>query len=323
MNYRRLGSAGLKVSELSFGAWVSFKTQMGSDTVYDCMVAAYDAGVNFFDNAESYAGGEAEVLMGEALRRAGWRRASYAVSTKFYWGLNEGPNEKNTLNRKYLMQAIDGSLKRLGMDYVDLIFCHRADPNTPIEETVWAMHDIVSSGKALYWGTSEWSAADIAQAWHIADRCHWHKPVAEQPQYNLFHRERVEREYARLYRDLGLGTTTWSPLASGVLSGKYDQGIPPDSRGALKGYEWLAERVSDPVRVAAVRRFVPIAKDLGCTPAQLALAWCARNPNVSTVITGASRVAQVHENLGALEVLDRLTTEVMAAIDAATAPKAG
>jgi len=322
MIYRRLGTSGVKVSVFSLGSWVTYGGQLDGGAALECMTAAYDAGVNFFDNAEAYAKGASETLMGEALAKALWRRSSYLVSTKLFWGLHDGPNEKNTLNRKYLLQGIDGSLERLKLDYVDLLYCHRPDPDTPIEETVHAMHDIVTSGRAVYWGTSEWSAADIAQAWHIADRHHWHKPVAEQPQYNLFHRERVEREYARLYRDLGLGTTTWSPLASGVLTGKYSEGIPPDSRGALKGYEWLAERVSDPARVAVVRKLVPIARELGCTPAQLALAWCAKNPNVSTVITGASRVAQVHENLKALDVIDRLTPEVMAAIDAATtAPK--
>ncbi len=315
MIYRRLGSAGIKVSVLSYGAWVSFKTQMGGDTAYDCMKAAYEAGVNFFDNAESYAGGEAEVLMGEAFRRAGWRRASYIVSTKFYWGLNDGPNEKNTLNRKYLMQAIDGSLKRFGMDYVDLIFCHRADANTPIEETVRAMHDIIQSGKALYWGTSEWSAAEIAAAWQIAERHHLHKPQMEQPQYNMFHRERVEKEYARLYGDIGLGLTIWSPLASGLLTGKYAAGLPEDSRANLPGYEWLRNSVTDEGRNAIVRALQPVAQELGCTLAQLAIAWCAKNPNVSTVITGASRPSQVQENMQALDVLDKLTPDVMERID--------
>ena len=317
MIYRRLGRSGVKVSVLSFGSWVTYGNQLDAAAARDCMAAAYEAGVNFFDNAEVYAKGASETLMGEALAKAGWRRSSYLVSTKLYWGLHEGPNEKSTLNRKYLLQGIDGSLKRLKLDYVDILYCHRPDPETTIEETVHAMHDIVTSGRAVYWGTSEWSAEEIAQAWHIADRRNMHKPVTEQPQYNLFHRDRVEREYARLYRDLGIGTTIWSPLASGVLTGKYDKGIPPDSRGALKGYEWLAERVSDPAKIAAVRRLVPVAKELGCTPAQLALAWCAKNPNVSTVITGASRVAQVHENMKALDVIDKLTPEVMGAIDTA------
>ncbi len=315
MNYRRLGSAGLKVSELSYGAWVSFKAQLGSDTAYDCMKAAYDAGVNFFDNAESYASGEAEVLMGEALRQAGWRRASYIVSTKFFWGLNEGPNERNTLNRKYLMQAIDGSLKRLGMEYVDLIFCHRPDANTPIEETVWAMHDIITAGKALYWGTSEWSAAEIMAAWQIAERHHLHKPQMEQPQYNMFARDRVEKEYTRLYGDIGLGLTTWSPLASGLLSGKYTSGMPEDSRAALPGYEWLRSSLTDADRNAVVKSLKPVADDLGCSLAQLALAWCVKNPHVSTVITGASRVSQVEENMQALNVVEKLTPDVMSRID--------
>ena len=318
MNYRRLGSAGLKVSELSFGSWVTYGNQMGEDIARECMAAAYAAGVNFFDNAEVYANGKSETIMGEALKKLGWRRASYVVSTKFYWGINEGPNEKNTLNRKYLRQAIDNSLKRLQMDYVDLVFCHRPDPDTPIEETVWAMHDMVQTGKALYWGTSEWSAADIAAAWHIADKHHLHKPQMEQPQYNLFYRDKVENEYARLYEDIGLGTTTWSPLASGMLTGKYLAGIPKDSRAALAGYEWLQKSVGNPQRLEMVKQLVPLAAELGCTLAQLALAWCVKNPNVSTVITGASRPAQVEENMKALEVVPKLTPEVMARIDAIT-----
>jgi len=316
MNYRRLGNAGLKVSELSFGSWVSFGTQMNVDTAYECMVAAYDAGVNFFDNAEAYARGESEVIMGQIFKRAGWRRASYIVSTKFYWGLNDGPNERNTLNRKYLMQAIDGSLKRLDMEYVDLIFCHRPDPNTPIEETVFAMSDIIRQGKALYWGTSEWSADEIRAAWEIAERHHLHKPQMEQPQYNMLHRDRVEKEYARLYGDIGLGLTIWSPLASGLLTGKYNNGIPADSRASLPGYEWLRSRMSDPNVLKVVRALQPVADDLGCTMSQLAIAWTVKNPHVSTVITGASRVTQVHENMQALEVVPRLTDDVMAHIDA-------
>ena len=315
MNYRRLGNAGLKVSELSFGSWVSFGTQMNVDTAYDCMVAAYDAGVNFFDNAEAYARGESEVIMGQIFKRAGWRRASYVVSTKFFWGLNDGPNERNTLNRKYLMQAIEGSLQRFDMEYVDLVFCHRADPNTPIEETVFAMDDIIRQGKALYWGTSEWSADEIRAAWEIAERHHLHKPQMEQPQYNMLHRERVEREYARLYGDIGLGLTIWSPLASGLLTGKYNDGIPSDSRANLPGYEWLKSRLTDPAVLTTVRNLQPIADALGCTLSQLAIAWCVKNPNVSTVITGASRAAQVRENMKVLEIAPKLTEEVMARID--------
>jgi len=316
MNYRRLGRAGLKVSELSFGSWVTYGNQMGESIARECMAAAFDAGVNFFDNAEVYAKGQSESIMGDALRKLGWRRSSYIVSTKFYWGLNDGPNEKNTLNRKYLMQAIDGSLARLGLDYVDLVYCHRPDPDTPIEATVRAMHDIVSAGKAVYWGTSEWSAGEIATAYEIAERHHLHKPTVEQPQYNLFHRDRVEKEYARLYQDYGLGTTTWSPLASGLLTGKYNEGIPQDSRATLKGYEWLSERLQDPDKIRRVRALVPVARELGCTLAQLALAWCLKNPHVSSVITGASRPAQVVENMKALDVVPKLTAEVMARIEA-------
>jgi voltage-dependent potassium channel beta subunit len=319
MNYRRLGRSGLRVSELSFGSWVTYGNQLGTDLARDCMVAAYDAGVNFFDNAEVYARGESETIMGDVLRKLGWRRASYIVSTKFFWGLHDGPNEKNTLNRKYLMQAIDGSLARLQLDHVDLVFCHRPDPNTPVEETVQAMSDMITAGKALYWGTSEWAADEITAAWYIADRHHLHRPVMEQPQYNMLHRERVEKEYARLYRELGIGTTVWSPLASGLLTGKYNDGIPPDSRGSVKGFEWLTERLTDPDKIARVRLLVPIAQDLGCTLAQLALAWCLKNPNVSTVITGASRPAQVKENMKALGVVPKLDESVMARIDAALA----
>ena len=315
MQYRRLGASGLKVSELSFGSWVTYGNQMGADLARECMAAAHDAGVNFFDNAEVYARGQSETLMGEALRKLGWRRSSYIVSTKFFWGLNDGPNEKNTLNRKYLMQAIDASLTRFGLDCVDLVFCHRADPDTPIEETVVAMHDIITAGKALYWGTSEWTAAEIMSAWQIAERHHLHKPVMEQPQYNLLHRERVEEEYTRLYADIGLGTTIWSPLASGLLTGKYNEGIPAGSRGTVKGYEWLAERLSDQASIAKVKKLAPVAADLGCTLAQMSLAWCLKNPNVSTAITGASRPEQVRENMKALDVVPKLTPEVLARID--------
>jgi voltage-dependent potassium channel beta subunit len=317
MNYRRLGRSGLKVSALSFGSWVTYGNQLDGGLARDCMAAAHEAGVNFFDNAEVYAHGQSETIMGDALAKLGWRRSSYIVSTKFFWGLHDGPNEKNTLNRKYLLQAIDASLARLKLDYVDIVFCHRPDPETPIEETVFALHDIITSGRAVYWGTSEWGAAEIMAAWQIAERHHLHKPISEQPQYNLLHRDRVEKEYARLYGDIGLGTTTWSPLASGLLTGKYNAGIPPGSRGALKGYEWLAERLSNPAQIAAVKRLAPIAADLGCTLAQLALAWCLSNPHVSTVITGASRPAQVTENMKALDVAPKLDATVLARIETA------
>src|SRR3954454_3737854 len=319
MQYRRLGRSGLQVSLFSLGSWVSFGDQIGIAEATDCMKAAYDAGVNFFDNAESYAGGESERIMGAAITKLGWPRYSYVISTKLFWGLHELPNMQNTLNRKYLMQAIDGSLERLGLDFVDLVYCHRADPKTPIEETVWAMSDIVSSGKANYWGTSEWTADEIRAAWEIAERHHLHKPVMEQPQYNLLDRKRVEEEYARLYTDIGLGTTIWSPLASGLLTGKYKDGIPADSRGSLAGYEWLVSRLSNDDELAKVERLRPIAEELGCTLAQMSLAWCAANPNVSTVITGASRPSQVAENFAAIDVLPLLTPEVMERIGAAVA----
>lgn len=315
MEYRRLGRAGIKVSVLSFGSWVTFSNQVNIDAAVEMMTAAYDAGVNFFDNAEIYAGGKSEQVMGAALKKLGWRRSSYLVSTKFFWGLNDKVNERNTLNRKRLLEAMDASLKRFELDYVDLVFCHRPDPETPIEETAHAMHDIVASGRAVYWGVSEWSADEIRAAWAVCDKYGWHKPTMEQPQYNLFWRKRVEDEYKRLYEDIGLGTTTWSPLASGLLTGKYNNGIPADSRGALPGYEWLKKALTDETRIAKVRKLQEVADGLGCSLAQLAIAWCAKNPNVSTVITGASKTAQVHENMKALEVLPKLTSEVMTQID--------
>ena len=323
MNYRHLGRSGLQVSELSLGSWVTFHDQVDVDAAMNCMAAAYDAGVNFFDNAETYAHGKSEEVMGMALKKLGWRRSSYLISTKFFWGLQEGINEKNSLNRKRLMEGIDGSLKRLDMEYVDLIFCHRADPTTPIEETVWAMHNIIERGKAFYWGTSEWPAADIVAAIEIAERQHLHKPVMEQPQYNMLTRERFEKEYARLFKDYGYGSTTWSPLASGLLTGKYNDGIPADSRGALKGYEWLQPRLTNAERIAKVKAVQSIAGDLGASMAQLALAWCLKNPNVSTVITGASRVAQIHENMKALELVEKLSPAVMENIDALLQNKPG
>jgi voltage-dependent potassium channel beta subunit len=272
--------------------------------------------VNFFDNAEAYAAGQSETIMGTAIAELGWARESYVISTKVYMGLTEGVNTKQTLNRKYLLHAIDGSLQRLGLDFVDLLFCHRPDPNTPIEETVWAMSDIIDRGKALYWGTSEWAADDIRAAWEIADKHHLRKPVMEQPQYNILERRKVERDYARLYEDIGLGLTTWSPLAAGLLTGKYLDGVPDGSRATLEGYEWLAGMLTDPRQNDRVRALKEIADDLGCSLAQMSLAWCAKNPHVSTLITGASRVEQVHDNMGALDVIPRLTDEVMARIKA-------
>jgi len=325
MEYRRLGSSGLRVSELSLGSWITYHNQVDATAATEMLAAAMDAGVNFFDNAEVYAKGQSEVVMGEAFKRLGWPRLNYVVSTKFFWGLDrEGNavNRKDTLNRKYLTQAIDGSLKRLGLDFVDLVYCHRSDPTTPIEETVWAMSDIIASGKALYWGTSEWSAADIRTAWDVAERHHLRKPVMEQPQYHLFHRSRVEQEYARLYEDIGLGLTTWSPLASGLLTGKYKSGVPAGSRGALESMGFLTKNLTDAAKNAAVARLEPIAADLGATLAQLAIAWAAKNPRVSTVITGASSLAQLQSNLGAVALLPKLTPEVMARIEALTGPLA-
>ena len=311
MRYRRLGRSGLQISELSLGSWITYGNQVDDRAAIETMSAARDAGVNFFDNAEVYAGGKAETLMGNALKHLGWEREDYIISTKFYWGIAKGPNRKNTLNRKYLHQAIDGSLQRLQLDYIDLVFCHRPDPHTPIEETVWAMHDMISQDKALYWGTSEWSAAEIISAWQIADRHHLHKPVMEQPEYNLFHRDRVEQEYALLYEEQGLGLTTWSPLASGVLTGKYANGVPAGSRSTLPGYDWLQQTVTNSEWIAATERLRPISNELGCTLSQLAIAWCASNPHVSTVITGASNKAQVVENMGAIEIIPQLDSALL------------
>ncbi|HAV77072.1 MAG TPA: aldo/keto reductase [Anaerolineae bacterium] len=315
MEYRHLGRAGIRVSELSFGSWVTFHNQAGIKLAVDMMAAAYDAGVNFFDNAEVYANGKSEEVMGAALKKLKWRRGSYLVSTKFYWGLNKGINERNTLNRKRLIEGINGSLQRLQLEYVDLIFCHRADKTTPIEETVWAMHNIIEHGKAFYWGTSEWEAAEIVEAIHIAEKHHLHKPVMEQPVYNLFERKRFSGEYERFYKDYGYGSTTWSPLASGLLSGKYNKGIPKDSRAGMKQNSWLVETVTDKDKLAKVQALEIIARDLNCTLSQLSLAWCLKNPYVSTVITGASRVEQVKENMKAIEVAPRITPDILEQID--------
>lgn len=316
MEYRHLGRSGLKVSALSFGSWVTFHNQVDVDAAVEMLSAARDHGVNFFDNAEVYAGGKSEEVMGAALKKLGWRRGSYLVSTKFFWGLHDGPNERNTLNRKRLLEGMEGSLERFDLDYVDLVFCHRPDPTTPLEETVWAMHNLVEWGMALYWGTSEWSAAEIVAAIEIAERHHLHKPVMEQPHYNMLVREKFEKEYTRLFKDYGYGSTTWSPLASGLLTGKYNNGIPEGSRGALKGYEWLRGDLTDEKAIGRVKALGQIAKDLGVSLAQMAIAWCLKNPNVSTVITGASRVEQVHENLKAMDVVEKLTPDVMARIEA-------
>ena len=315
MNYRHLGKAGIQVSELSLGSWVTFHSQADVKATVEIMAAAYDAGVNFFDNAESYAGGRSEEVMGKALKKLAWRRGSYLVSTKLFWGLHDTVNERNTLNRKYLLEAIDGSLRRFDLDYVDIVLCHRADRTTPLEETVWAMHNIIERGKALYWGTSEWSAADIVGAIEIAERNHFHKPIAEQPVYNLFERHRFSSRYKRVYEDYGYGSTTWSPLASGLLTGKYNDGVPADSRARVKGFEWLQDQLTNQERIDKVRALQPLADSMGASLAQFSLAWCLKNPHVSTVLTGASRVEQVQENMKSLEFVDKFTPEIMRSID--------
>lgn len=322
MEYRFLGSSGLKVSALSLGAWVTYGGQVGEDVAYQCMTTAYESGVNFFDNAEAYADGEAEIVMGNVIKRTGWKRSDLVVSTKIFWG-GKGPNDSG-LSRKHIIEGTNASLKRLQMDYVDLIFCHRPDKDTPIEETVWAMNHVINQGKAFYWGTSEWSAQQIMEAYSIARRENLVPPTMEQPQYNMFHRERVENEYRRLYREIGLGTTIWSPLASGLLTGKYNEGIPEDSRLNLEGYEWLREMYESEQgqqNLAKVRQLTRIANDLGCSMAQLALAWCLKNPDVSTVITGASKPEQVKLNMVAMDVVDKLDENVMNRIEEILANK--
>lgn len=316
MPYNRMGHTGLKLSALSFGSWVTFGTQVDTGLAVECLAAAKDGGVNFFDNAEAYGAGMSEQIMGEAIDRLGWERHSYVISTKLFWGLHNEPNMRNTLNRKYLMQAIDGSLERYGLDFVDICYCHRPDPDTPIIETVWAFSDMIAAGKVHYWGTSEWSGAEIAEAIAVAERHHLHPPVVEQPQYNLFERRKVETDYARIYEsDNGLGLTTWSPLASGLLSGKYIDGVPEGSRATLPGYEWLAKLLTNEKRNGIVRQLAAIAERLEVTTAQLAIAWCASNERVTSVILGASKVSQVTENLGALDALERLTPEVREEIE--------
>lgn len=316
MEYRNLGKSGLKVSALSLGAWVTFGDQIGVDTAYECMAAAYEAGVNFFDNAEVYAEGKAETIMGQVLKRAGWKRSDLVISTKIFWG-GDGPNDTG-LSRKHLVEGVDAALERLQLDYVDLVFCHRPDIHTPVEETVWAMNHILNQGKAFYWGTSEWNAQQITEAHAVARREHLIPPTMEQPQYNMFHRARVESEYAPLYREFGLGTTIWSPLASGFLTGKYNRGIPEGSRLDMEGYEWLKRELESEegqAKINKVRQLEPLAAELDCTMAQLAIAWCLKNPNVSTVITGASRVEQVHENMKTLELSEKLTPEILERIE--------
>lgn len=320
MEYRRLGKWGVKVSALSFGSWVTFATQIDTDEAYRCMKTAYDHGVNFFDNAEAYAHGRSEIIMGEALKKAGWSRDSYLVSSKVFFGSNpeRRPNQTG-LSRKHITEACHQALGRLGVEYLDLYFCHRPDPETPIEETVYAMDTLIRQGKVLYWGTSEWSAGEIMEAYAAARQYNLAPPAMEQPQYNMLVRERFEKEYARLYESIGLGTTIWSPLASGILTGKYNEGIPEGSRLSLKEYGWLRERLMNDEgmkNLEKVRKLKPVADALGTSLHRLAVAWCLKNPNVSTVIIGASRAEQVEDNLAALDVVPLLTEDVMDRIEA-------
>ena len=326
MLYRTLGKSGIKISALSFGAWVTFGKQIGDPVARKLMHTAYDAGVNFFDNAEAYADGQAEVVMGSILKKSGWRRSSYMVSSKvFFGGPGDLPNETG-LSRKHVVEACHEALGRLQVDYLDLYYCHRPDPSVPVEETARAMHDLIAQGKVLYGGTSEWSAAQIEAAHAVCDRLGLHHPVVEQPQYNLFHRARVEKEYAPLYRTPGLGTTIWSPLASGLLTGKYSKGIPKGTRMGVPGLEWLkAELMEKPgmqKRLSTVPKLAAIAAGLGTSLPRMSVAWCLKNPNVSTVILGASRVEQLTENLGAIDLLDKLTPQVMKEIDLLSSPVA-
>jgi voltage-dependent potassium channel beta subunit len=317
MEYRRLGSAGLKVSALSYGAWVTFGTQIGEDMAYELMKTAFDAGINFFDNAEAYAGGQAETIMGKVIKRAGWKRSDLVLSTKIFWG-GSGPNDRG-LSRKHIIEGVDAALQRLQTDYVDLVFAHRPDIHTPIEETVRAFDHVINQGKAFYWGTSEWSAEQIMEAYAVARREHLIPPQMEQPQYNMFHRDKVEREFAHLYDEIGLGTTIWSPLASGLLTGKYNQGMPEGTRATLEGYEWLRSHFEDEEavqRIAKVGKLMDIADELGASMAQLALAWTLKNPYVSTTITGASKPEQIVENMKAIDVAAQLDDNVMAKIEA-------
>jgi len=317
MEYRKLGRSGLQVSALSLGSWLTFGKQIGDDVAEQLMHAAYDAGVNFFDNAEIYARGQSEIVMGNILARSGWDRSSYLVSSKAYFG-TEGakskPNQRG-LSRKHLVEACEAALRRLQVDYLDLYFCHRPDKQTPIEETVWTMHQLVLQGKILYWGTSEWDASEIMEAMLVAERHHLIAPVMEQPQYNLLTRGKLERDYLHLFRYHGIGTTIWSPLASGVLSGKYLDPTEEDTRLKMKGLEWLREQVLREDVMAKVKSLKSLAEECGTTLPLLSIAWCLKNSHVSTVILGASRISQLQENLGALEVLPRLTQDVMDRID--------
>ena len=325
MLYRPLGRSGLQVSALSFGAWVTFGKQIGDPVAKKLLHTAYDAGVNFFDNAEAYADGKAELVMGDILKKSGWRRSSFIVSSKAFFGWEDDKPNQTGLSRKHLVEACHDALRRLRVDYLDLYYCHRPDPATPVVETCRAMHDLIVQGKILYWGTSEWPASLLTEAFALCDRLGLHAPVTEQPQYNLLHRSRVEKEYAPLFKTRGLGATIWSPLASGLLTGKYNDGVPAGSRLGTPGMEWLRDGVLGPdskAKLVAIKKLAAVAASLDTTLPRLGVAWCLKNPNVSTVILGASRPEQLVENLGALDVVPSLTPAVMKKIDALSLPVA-
>lgn len=316
MEYRRLGKSGLQVSVLSFGSWVTFHKQLEDGSADELMGIAYDNGINFFDNAEGYAFGESEKMMGRVLQQKGWDRTSYILSSKVFFGSrpNSKPNQTG-LSRKHIVEACHEALQRLQTDYLDLYFCHRPDQNVPMEEIVWTMNHLIQQGKILYWGTSEWSAQEITAAHMVANQYRLIGPTMEQPEYNMFNRTKIEKDYLNIFNNIGLGTTIWSPLAAGVLTGKYNNGIPEGSRLAMEGFEWLVNKQLNDDRIAKVRQLVPIAEELGCSMASLAIAWCAANPHVSTVILGATKASQLTQNLQALEVLPKLTPAVMQRIE--------
>ncbi len=315
MNYRRLGKSGLQLSELSLGSWITFGNQIGNEVSEKLMDIAYDAGINFFDNAEVYAAGKSEEVMGDILRKKGWARDTFTVSSKVFWGAGGKMPTQRGLHRKHIVEACEAGMKRLQVDYLDLYFCHRPDKNTPIEETVWSMHNLILQGKVLYWGTSEWSAQEIMEAHMVAQRYNLIGPTMEQPQYNMLVRQKVEVEFSQIYKTVGLGTTIWSPLASGVLSGKYNSGSAEDFRLKRTELNWLAETLLTDENISKLKKLGDLASDLSMTMAQLGVAWCLKNPNVSTVILGASKVEQLKENLQAAEMLDLLTDEVMLKIE--------
>jgi voltage-dependent potassium channel beta subunit len=315
MEYRRLGKSGLQVSALSFGSWLTFGKQISDDVAESLMIRAYEAGINFFDNAEIYARGKSEIVMGKILSKLGWDRTSYLVSSKVFFGDGRSKPNQTGLSRKHVMEACDAAMKRLQVDYIDLFFCHRPDKNTPIEETVWAMNHLLQQGKILYWGTSEWSAQEIMEAHMVARSLNLIGPVMEQPEYNMFARQKFEVEYSQVYKTVGLGTTIWSPLASGVLSGKYLDQFPEGTRLGMQGLEWLKEKSLTEERLVVIRRLKKVADELGTSLPVLAIAWCLKNPNVSTVILGASKMAHLEENLTAIELMARMDDSVMHLIE--------